>query len=40
MVSQLKAMSAKRLHYKMGELQKEDFNLVKKKFLALFKNKS
>jgi mRNA interferase MazF len=37
MISQLRVLDARRLHYKKGELSKADFKKVKSAFLNLFK---
>ncbi len=36
MISQMRALDAKRLHYKKGKLSQKDFALVKGKFLEIF----
>lgn len=36
MISQMRILDAKRLHYKKGRLSNKDFNLVKLKFLEIF----
>ncbi|MCX6739513.1 MAG: hypothetical protein NT098_05735 [Candidatus Parcubacteria bacterium] len=36
MISQMRALDAKRLHYKKGKLSQKDFILIKGKFLEIF----
>ena len=38
MISQMRALDAKRLHYKKGKMSQEDFDLVKSKFLEIWQN--